>query len=122
MVQKMTFTSSMRNSNSSSVQPSLKSSLSFHPILFGTSKDLKLSPLCLSATKHPHDVIEENDNGTQISPTAKQQKCTTDSSNTLSPSSLLSPTFSKPPIFEDQEVIEKIDLQNNTNGKRVVRS
>ena len=107
MVQKMTFTSSMRNSNSSSVQPSLKSSL---------------SPLHPSATKHSHDAIEENENGTQISPTAKRQKCTTDSSNTLSPSSPLSPTFSEPPIPEDQEVIEEIDLQNNTNGKRVVRS
>ena len=122
MVQKMTFTSSMRNSNSSSVQPSLKSSPSSHPILFGTSKDLKLSPLRPSATKHSHDAIEENENGTQISPTAKRQKCTTDSSNTLSPSSPLSPTFSEPPIPEDQEVIEEIDLQNNTNGKRVVRS
>src|SRR5947207_2536965 len=122
MVQKMTFTSSMRNSNSFSVQSSLKSSLSSHPILFGTSKDLKLSPLHPSATKHSHDAIEENENSIQISPTAKQQKCTTNSSNTLSPSSLLSPTFSKPPIPEDQEVIEKIDLQNNTNGKRVVQS
>src|SRR5436305_11617356 len=59
MVQKMTFTSSMRNSNSSSVQPSLKSSPSSRPILFGTSKDLKLSPLRPSATKHSHDAIEE---------------------------------------------------------------
>ena len=118
----MTFTS-MRNSNSSSVQPSpIKSSPSSRPILFGTSKDLKLSPIRPSATKHSHDAIEENENSTQILPTAKRQKCTTDSSHTLSPSSPLSPTFSEPPIPEDQETIEEVDLQNNTNGKKVVRS
>src|SRR2546429_5405986 len=106
----MIFTSSMRNSNSFSVQLSLKSSLLSHPILFSIFKDLKLSPLCFSATKHSHDAIEENENGTQSSPTAKWQKYTTDSSNTLSLSSLLSPTFSEPPIPEDQEVIEEINL------------
>jgi hypothetical protein len=105
---------------------SLKSSPSSRPILFGTSKTLVSSPLSGSSyIKDSPKVLEENDedsDSTYESPTIKRQKRTAGSSYTISPLAPSSPTSSAI-VSKDQELIEEVDLQDNTKAgsKRVSR-
>jgi hypothetical protein len=117
-VQKLSFNSSTKSAGSDSGRSSLTSPLSSRPILFGTSKTAISSPVSKTpSTKRSYKVLEENNedsDSTPESPSIKQRKYISDSSDVIPPPDPPSSILSLPSNSQTQDRSDNIDLRHNS--------